>query len=288
MRNLLDFLARYYHWMLFAVLEALSVVLLVQYNSYQGSVWLSSANVLTGKLFEVSSKVESYFALGEANEQLARRNFYLERQVRQLRTLYAEQQGDTLAADSSQQRLLAQFQLVEAKVVSNEVAGLHNLITIDRGSQDGVAVDMGVVCGTGLVGVVYLVSDHYSIVMPVLNVKTHISCAIRHRGYFGYLQWYGGDASVAYVEDVPRHAHFKRGDYVETSGFSAIFPPGVLVGKIVEVYNSRDGLSYRLKVQLSTDFARLRDVFVVSDRSIGERARLLQAARDSLKLNVSQ
>lgn len=84
------------------------------------------------------------------------------------------------------------------------------------------------------------------------------------------------------MEDVPRHAKFKRGDWVETSGYSTIYPPGVLVGKIIEVYNSRDGLSYKLKVQLSTDFGNVRDVFVISDKSIAERTRLLEAARDSM------
>ena len=84
------------------------------------------------------------------------------------------------------------------------------------------------------------------------------------------------------MEDVPRHAKFKRGDWVETSGYSSIFPPGVLVGKIIEVYNSRDGLSYRLKVQLTTDFGNVRDVCVISDKGIAERTRLMEAARDSL------
>ena len=86
------------------------------------------------------------------------------------------------------------------------------------------------------------------------------------------------------MEDVPRHAKFKRGDWVETSGYSSIFPPGVLVGKIVEVYNSRDGLSYKLKVQLTTDFGNVRDVCVISDKGIAERIRLMDAARDSMRL----
>jgi rod shape-determining protein MreC len=102
------------------------------------------------------------------------------------------------------------------------------------------------------------------------------------------LTWYGEDARYAYVEDIPRHARFKRGDWVETNGFSSIFPPGVLVGQIVEVYNSRDGLSYKLKVRLSTDFGNLRDVVVINDQAIEERLKLIQAAKDSLKLNVNQ
>lgn len=282
MRNLLEFLSKYYHWLLFAVLEVTSFVLLFQFNSYQGSVWFTSANAVVGKLYELESSIESFFSLTKVNKDLTLRNFYLERQVNQLSRLYYDLTKDTTIAERNELEFLSRYKLIPAKVVSNSVDRNDNLMTIDRGSKDGVEKDMGVACGNGVVGVVYLVSDHYSVVMPVLNYHSRISCAIRRRGYFGYLKWQGGDANIAYVEDVPRHAKFKRGDWVETSGYSSIFPPGVLVGKIIEVYNSRDGLSYRLKVQLTTDFGNLRDVCVISDKGIAERTRLMEAARDSL------
>ena len=282
MRNLLEFLSKYYHWLLFAVLEVTSFVLLFQFNSYQGSVWFTSANAVVGKLYELEADVESFFSLTKVNKDLTLRNFYLERQVNQLSRLYYDLTKDTTIAERNELEFLSRYKLIPAKVVSNSVDRNDNLMTIDRGSKDGVEKDMGVACGNGVVGVVYLVSDHYSVVMPVLNYHSRISCAIRRRGYFGYLKWQGGDANIAYVEDVPRHAKFKRGDWVETSGYSSIFPPGVLVGKIIEVYNSRDGLSYRLKVQLTTDFGNLRDVCVISDKGIAERTRLMEAARDSL------
>ena len=282
MRNLLEFLSKYYHWLLFAVLEVTSFVLLFQFNSYQGSVWFTSANAVVGKLYELESSVESFFSLTKVNKDLTLRNFYLERQVNQLSRLYYDLTKDTTIAERNELEFLSRYKLIPAKVVSNSVDRNDNLMTIDRGSKDGVEKDMGVACGNGVVGVVYLVSDHYSVVMPVLNYHSRISCAIRRRGYFGYLKWQGGDANIAYVEDVPRHAKFKRGDWVETSGYSSIFPPGVLVGKIIEVYNSRDGLSYRLKVLLSTDFGNVRDVCVISDKGIAERTRLMEAARDSM------
>lgn len=282
MRNLLEFLSKYYHWLLFAVLEVTSFVLLFQFNSYQGSVWFTSANAVVGKLYELESSVESFFSLTKVNKDLTLRNFYLERQVNQLSRLYYDLTKDTTIAERNELEFLSRYKLIPAKVVSNSVDRNDNLMTIDRGSKDGVEKDMGVACGNGVVGVVYLVSDYYSVVMPVLNYHSRISCAIRRRGYFGYLKWQGGDANIAYVEDVPRHAKFKRGDWVETSGYSSIFPPGVLVGKIIEVYNSRDGLSYRLKVQLTTDFGNVRDVCVISDKGIAERTRLMEAARDSL------
>ena len=282
MRNLLEFLSKYYHWLLFAVLEVISFVLLFQFNSYQGSVWFTSANAVVGKLYELEADVESFFSLTKVNKDLTLRNFYLERQVNQLSRLYYDLTKDTTIAERNELEFLSRYKLIPAKVVSNSVDRNDNLMTIDRGSKDGVEKDMGVACGNGVVGVVYLVSDHYSVVMPVLNYHSRISCAIRRRGYFGYLKWQGGDANIAYVEDVPRHAKFKRGDWVETSGYSSIVPPGVLVGKIIEVYNSRDGLSYRLKVQLTTDFGNVRDVCVISDKGIAERTRLMEAARDSL------
>ena len=282
MRNLLEFLSKYYHWLLFVVLEVISFVLLFQFNSYQGSVWFTSANAVVGKLYELESSVESFFSLTKVNKDLTLRNFYLERQVNQLSRLYYDLTKDTTIAERNELEFLSRYKLIPANVVSNSVDRNDNLMTIDRGSKDGVEKDMGVACGNGVVGVVYLVSDHYSVVMPVLNYHSRISCAIRRRGYFGYLKWQGGDANIAYVEDVPRHAKFKRGDWVETSGYSSIFPPGVLVGKIIEVYNSRDGLSYRLKVQLTTDFGNVRDVCVISDKGIAERTRLMEAARDSL------
>ena len=287
MRNLLDFLTKYHHWFLFIFLEVTSGVLLFKYNSYQGSVWLSSANAVVGKIYEWESDALSFFTQTRANEELTMRNFYLERQVDQLRRLYAEATRDTTVMERNELQFLSQYQLISAKVVDNSLNKLENLMTIDKGRADGVEVDMGVACGNGVVGVVYLVGDHYSVVIPVLNASSsRISCAIRDRGYFGYLHWYGGDPTVAYVEDIPRHAKFKLGEWVVTSGFSSIFPSGVLVGKIEQAYNSSDGLSYKLKVQLSTDFSCVRDVVVISDRSIAERAAVMQAARDSM--NVKQ
>ncbi len=289
MRNLLEFLKNHFHWFLFVLLEVLCAVLLFQYNNYQNSVWFTSANWVTGKVYEWTSWMESFFSMTKVNEDLTLRNFYLERQVTQLRRLYAEATTETDVKERQKLEKLQQYKLIPAKVVTNELHLANNLITIDKGEKDGVEVGMGVACGKGVVGVVYLTSAHYSIVIPVLNMKSsRISCAIRNRGYFGVLRWDGRDAGIAYVEDIPRHARFNKGDWVETNGFSTIFPPGILVGQIKQVYNSRDGLSYRLQVRLSTDFGNLRDVVVISDKTIAERMRLMQAARDSLKLNVSE
>ena len=289
MRNLLEFLHKYHHWFLFVLFEVLSMVLLFQFNNYQGSVWFTTANAVAGKVYEWDAAVESFFTMAENNEMLTKRNFYLERQLAQLRRLYQEATEKTDPKELQELEKISQYKLIPAKVVTSELHKNNNLMTINSGSAEGVEPGMGVACGQGVVGVTFLCSDHYTVVIPVLNTtSSRISCAIRNRGYFGVLRWYGEESGYAYVEDIPRHARFKRGDWVETNGYSSIFPPGVLVGQIVEVYNARDGLSYKLKVRLSTDFGTLRDVVVISDKSIAERMRLMQAARDSLKLNVHE
>lgn len=283
MHNLIEFLAKDNHWFLFALLEVVSFVLLFQFNNYQGSVWFTSANFVAGKVYEADSKVKAFFGLADVNRQLTARNMYLERELTDLRERMADLTKDTAYYKKGEMAKLKNFRLIEAKVISNSLDKMDNLITIDKGAADGVKKDMGVACGTGVVGVVYLVSQHYSVVVPVLNSKSNISCAILGRGYFGYLHWQGGDPTIAYVDDIPRHAHFKLGSNVVTSGYSSIFPPGVLVGKILQVYNSKDGLSYRLKVQLSVDFGNLRDVCVIDDTVMEERVNVLRAAEDSLK-----
>ena len=285
MHNLTEFLAKHNHWFVFLVLEVVSMVLLFRYNSYQGSVWFSSANAVTGKVYEWDSAVESYFSLSGVNSQLTQRNAFLEQQVRMLDDSIARL---TRSQETAVTRLssMVPFQgcrLIPAKVVANMVNRYDNLITIDKGSADGVKRDMGVVCGMGVVGIVYLVSEHYSIVIPALNSHSNISCTIQRRGYFGYMRWRGGSSQLAYLEDVPRHAHFKLGDNVVTSGYSSVFPPGVMVGKVLHVFNSADGLSYRVQVKLSTDFARLRDVCLVDDSALQERIDLMRAAQDSIK-----
>ena len=285
MRNLLEFLAKYNHWFVFLILEVVSMVLLFQYNSYQGSAWFSSANAVTGKLYEWDANVETFFSLTKVNQELTQRNAYLEQEVQKLSDSLVSVTKDSSIYHRDQFALLRNYRLIPAKVVANSVDKPGNLMTIDKGSADGLHKDMGVISGTGVVGIVYLVAEHYAIVIPVLNTKSNISCMIQNRGYFGYLRWKGGVSDLAYLEEVPRHAHFKLCYYVVTSGYSAVFPPGVRVGRILHVFNSADGLSYRVQLRLSTDFARLRDVCVIEDAAMKERLEIMRAAQDSIETN---
>lgn len=279
MQSLLAFLAKYNHWFLFIFLEVISVVLLFRFNSYQGSVYFTAANAVSGQVYEWNSEVEKFLHQSEMNEQLTQRNVLLELQNRQLLAMLNKK--EVPVPDN-----LTQYNVINAKVVSNSLNKRDNFIVIDKGSADGVRRDMGVTSGTGIVGTVYLTSAHHSLVIPVLNSRSNISVTIKKRGYFGYLQWNGGDSRTAEVNDVPRHARFRLYDKVVTSGYSSIFPPGLMVGKILHVYNSDDGMSYRLKVQLSTDFGRLRDVCVIDNTPMEERINLMRTAQDSLGIQT--
>lgn len=286
MRNLLEFISTYSNWFVCLILEVIGLMLLFQYNSYQSAVWTSTANVIAGTVYAAESEVRHYFHLQTLNEQLTMRNAYLEHQVQQLSDILDEQKGDSTYRALSASSLLRDYKLIPAKVVQNSVNEADNFITINKGRADGIHRDMGVISGKGVVGIVYIAGDHYSVVIPVLSSKSNISCTIQNRGYFGYLHWDGGASNLAYVDDVPRHAHFKLYDRVVTSGYSSVFPPGIAVGKIIHVLNSPDGLSYRVQVQLYTDFANLRDVCVIDDAPMRERINILHAAQDSIKQNA--
>ena len=283
MRNLLDFINAHFHWFVFLLLEVMGLTLLFRHNSLQSAAFMSTANTVAAKVYEAESAVKHYFHLAHLNEELTMRNAYLEHEVQTLSEKLDEQKGDSTYRALSASSVLQGYRLTPAKVVQNSIHERDNYMTIDKGTADGVHPDMGVISGKGVVGMVYLSADHYSVVIPVLSSKSSISCMIQRRGYFGYLRWDGKASNIAYVDDVPRHARFAIGDRIVTSGYSSVFPPGIAVGKIIHVFNSADGLSYSVQVQLYTDFGNVRDVLVIDDALMRERLRILRAAQDSIK-----
>ena len=284
MRDLVAFLKKYNYWFVFVILEVVSMLLMFQYNSYHGSVWFSSANYVTGLTYEADSKFSSFMSQGTVNQQLTQRNLMLEREVAILRSQLIDERmlRDSSYVYDGQMPLLNQYKLIPARVISNSINKADNFITIDKGRYDGVHEDMGVACGNGVVGVVYMASGHYAVVIPVLSTHSNISCAIKGRCDFGYLHWNGGASKIACVDDIPRHADFEIGDTIVTSGYSSMFPAGILVGKVLKKGDSDDGLSYKLQISLSTDFGNLRDVCVIDDAAVRERLDLLREAADSL------
>lgn len=281
MRNLLNFLLKYDYWLLFILLEAVSFTLLFRFNNYQGSVYFTSASGMVAWVDQMVSGVTSYFGLREVNTDLTRRNVQLELEVERLSRSLRAYVRDSAAIEQIRREAADAYWVTSARVVNNSLTRSDNYITIDKGSADSVCAEMGVLSGSSVVGVVYHVSRHYALVLPVLNSKSNISCKIRRTDYFGVLKWEGGSSRYAWLQDIPRHSEFSLGDTVVTSGHSAIFPEGVPVGVVDDREDSHDGLSYHLKIRLFTDFARLSDVNVIRYEGHAEQA----ALEDSVKVS---
>lgn len=262
--NLIDFIRKYCYIFLFILFETISMILLFRFNSYQGSVWFSAANSVAAGINSTYSNVMNYFNLEQVNQELTAQNIALQRETEHLRQSLITATKDTTITEKLMREKLVGYNMVPATVVSNSAERSNNYLVIDRGEKDGIRPEMGVVGGGGVVGIIYLTGPHHSLVIPVTNRKSSISCRVRGQNYFGYLQWDGSSMLSAYVDDVPRYAKVKVGQAIETSGYSAVFPPGIFVGRVRTIRNSTDGQSYRLDVTLGTNFANLRDVLVVT------------------------
>lgn len=276
MRNLLNFLLKYNYWLLFILLEVASFVLLFRFNHFQQSVFFSSANVVAGKVFEVSGGISSYFHLKSVNEDLLDRNMQLEQQITNLERALLEHRVDSAEMNSIRNLPRTDYEIFKARVINNSLNQVDNYITLDKGAKDGIRPEMGVVDGNGVVGIVYDTSPHYSVVISILNSKSSISCKIVGSEYFGYLKWEHGDSQYAYLKDLPRHAEFNLGDTVVTSGYSTVFPEGIVVGTVDDMSDSNDGLSYLLKVKLATNFGKVSDVRVIAKTGQEEQKEIEQ------------
>lgn len=263
MRNLLNFILTYSKWFVFTFYVLLSLILLFSTNSYQKSVYLTSANAVSGSLYGMANGVSGYFNLREINGELQKSNAYLENEVFNLRTQVADlksQLSDTLF-EKEQKR----YDYVLASVVNNSTRHPRNYFTINRGSGDGIRPGMGVVDHNGIVGIVNVVGPHTSRVISILNRTQRFSVKIKGTPFVGSLSWRGLDPKTAYVEEIPRHASYRTGDTIVTSGFSTTFPEGLPVGVIMNKVHCADDNYYIFKVRLTSDFRNLSTVRVIND-----------------------
>ena len=264
MRNLLNFLVRYGTWFLFAFYVFVSCVLLVLNNDYQNSVYLTSANAISSSAYSISSEITGYFHLKSINESLQQSNARLENEVLNLRQQLAEYK--TLISDSIINDIYPQrFDYVSATVINNNVRHPKNYFSINKGFLDGVERGMGVVDQNGVVGIVNVAGKHTARVISLLNETQHFSVRIQSSPYVGSLTWKGGDPSVAYMEEVPRHAKYNIGDTVVTSGYSMTFPEGIPVGTVMTRVRGADENFFVLKIKLNSNFKSLSTVRVIKD-----------------------
>ena len=283
MRNLLNFFLKYNYWFLFILLEVISFALLFRFNNYQGSAFFTSSNQVAGMAYEAANNVTGYFHLKSINDDLVQENMELELQMEHLRKALMELTSDSTGLERMKSDALKGYDIYRANVINNTLTHVDNYITIDKGENDGIRSEMGVINGSGVVGIVYHTSANYSLVIPVLNSKSSISCKIKRSDYFGFLKWDGGSSMYATVKDMPRHSLFSLGDTIVTSGHSAVFPGGIPIGTVEDISDSHDGLSYLLKVKLFTDFGRLNDVRVIAQKGQEEQMDLEQKVKGGRK-----
>ena len=271
MNSIFQFLYKHLHWLVFVVLEIVCFVLLFSFNGFQGSIYLSTANAVSARLMVGKSRVASYFALDQTNEALAVQNAMLQQRVTELEQMLGQFRLDSLSeAEAIDKVRRMGFRISPVRIVDNSINKTDNFITIDKGSADGLVPDMGVIDCAGTLGVVYKCSQHYSLVMPLLNSKSSLSCKVLGGDSFGFLKWEGGDARYAMLYDLPRYAEVQIGNTIVTSGHSVSFPEGIMVGRVAEMFPSSDGLYVTLKVLLSAGFDQLGHAFVVSKMDADE------------------
>ncbi|HEX2968132.1 MAG TPA: rod shape-determining protein MreC [Bacteroidales bacterium] len=259
MRSLLNFLARYNHLIVFLILEGISFYYLASRNNYHNTrVMFALRGLIQG--FEVRiNDARTYLSLKEMNENLAAQNIALKNSLQQLSKV------DTSRFHSVTDSLYNQhYTHNSAEVIENSTNRQKNFFTVNKGIRQGISKDMSVVSVEGVAGVIVGVTENYSIAMSVLNLDFRLSARLKNSGYFGSLNWDGRNYRYARLNEIPQHVIINIGDTIETTGYSAIFPEGIMVGTVSE-FEKQGGDFYNIRVQLSTDFRKLRYVDIIGN-----------------------
>ena len=251
MNKILDFLYKHLAFILFVVLELLAFMLVVNKNDLQRSVAVRYATTLSAWTYNITASVTDYFGLVETNRLLAEENARLYKELADYKLLAI----DSVVAQSTENYL-------SAKVVYNSVYDLQNYIIIDKGSEHGVEEDMGVFASQGVVGVVQRVSKNYSVVLPIINLEQVISAKIKGNNQLGSVKWDGKSPLRAKLYEIPSHVNVVAGDTIVTSGFSAIFPEGIMIGVVDRAKHVENTMYCDVDVNLAVDFQSLSYVTV--------------------------
>ncbi len=275
MQNLIQFFIRQRAFFIYLFYALISFVLLVRFNAYHQSVFFSSSNQTVGGIYNWASNVTNYFGLKEINQDLLHRNGVLALEVKRLKEQIQEYENDAAVSHTVDTK----YNFVMAQVINNQVRQMENYITLNKGSVDGIRPHMGVVDQNGVVGIVSLVSEHYSVVISVLNTDLRLSAKLLNSDYFGSVQWNGLNPQEVIIDELPRHMEYAIGDTIVTSGYSAALPEGIPIGVIEGASEQHDDNFYAFKVKLSTDFYRLNDVRVIINNEQDEQHQLENQAR---------
>ena len=256
-------------FLLFILLEAACIYMIGHNSIVQQYRMLGTIRQIQGFFWEKQSALQEYSSLRTENERLAQENTLL---MQELYT-YKELAGDTVQKNTGYP-----FSFITAKVIKNTVNTTHNYLIIDKGSRDGVEVDMGVITPNGVIGITRGVSENYSYVLSFLNVGQQVSARIGHNGAFGPLSWNPGKPEMAHLGEIPQHLKINLQDTVYTSGFSSFYPPDIPIGT-VQGSKVVNGVHLSIDVKLLQEFRQLKYVMVVKDNNREEKEKLVKSAK---------
>jgi len=157
------------------------------------------------------------------------------------------------------------YEYIPAKVINNSTMKTNNYLTVDKGRHDGLEPGMGAISSFGVVGVVKSVSNNYATLYSVLHGEMQVSSVINRLGVFCTTKWDGVDPRYADLLYIPRHVELQVGDSITTSGYNAIFPEGIPIGRIRDFDISENETFYNVNIELSSDFQSLSHVYVISN-----------------------
>ncbi len=274
MRNLLRFIVRHNFIIIFILLEILAFILLVRTNKYHRAKYVNFTYSVVGGFSKTFVNIKDYLSLREENRKLIEENNKL---YNLLKSSYRTTTFDTdHLIDSAYVR---KYLYIDAKVINNSTNKQYNYITLNKGRDHGIEPDMAVVSDEGIVGIIKDVTNNYSSVLSLLNRKFKVNAKIERNDYFGPLSWTGKGHTKAILVDIPHHVKILIGDTIVTSGYSAIFPEGYMIG-IVSAFKLKGGNYYEIKVDLATDFKRLSNVQIVKNMFREEQVELEKSAEN--------
>ena len=278
MYRLLEFIFKLRVFLVFICLELFCFVCIVNYNPYQGAAYFSTSKNVVGKVLEADRSVTGYFKLQEANKQLASENADLKNQ------LFQEIQKNKIAYDTSLSVLkISQYTFAVARVINNSTIYSNNYFTLDKGTEDGLTVGMGVLSPNGVAGQIKACSEHFSTAISVLNTKWSVSAHIKNTKADGIVQWEVKDPHTVKFTNVGRHHKIKVGDSIVTSGYKeSLFPEGILVAKITNV-SDEGGAYWNIDAKLATDYTAMDYVFVINNKLKIEKDSLEATFKNELK-----
>jgi len=259
MQQIFNFIYKNSNRLLFLLLLGISLFLTIQSHSFHRSKVISSANFLSGGVYEKINNVSEYLNLRTQNNILAQENAKLRSYLFDLKDTLAISRLDSIKG-------MRETDIIVSKVIHNSFNSIENFLTLNSGANQGVKQDMGVINSLGLVGIIDNVSPNYSTVVSILNVKSHINAKIKKSNHFGSLGWDGKNTGYAQLTDVPRLAAIRRGDTIVTGGQSVIFPENINIGTIDRIYVDNQTHYYTLSIKLFNDMTNLGHVYIIKSK----------------------